>query len=101
MNGGHDSVRIEGKIGEGAKMIGQLHNSVSAARRSAGAGGLVMLLLAASPLAFGDKKKKDDQTPQKPVSIYDGIDKSKIVWPQPPPDHAREVSGLFRGPKAS
>jgi len=47
---------------------------------------LVMLLLMASPLAFGDKKdkKKDDQTPQKPVSVMDVIDKSKVVWPQPP-----------------
>jgi sugar lactone lactonase YvrE len=44
---------------------------------------LAMLLLTASTAAFGDKKK-NDQTPQKPVSIYDVIDKSKVVWPQPP-----------------
>jgi len=46
---------------------------------------LLMVLLMASSVAFGDKKKKDDkQPPEKKVSLYDVIDKSKVVWPQPP-----------------
>jgi len=44
---------------------------------------LAMLVLAAPTVGFADKKK-DNQQPQKVVSIYDMIDKSKAVWPQPP-----------------
>ena len=66
------------------KTMGQLDNSVPARNGRLGMAVLVMLLLAASPVAFGDKKKKDEQPPQKRVSVLDMIDKSKIVWPQPP-----------------
>jgi sugar lactone lactonase YvrE len=64
-------------------MIGQRHNSGSGRNGRLAIAAWVMLLLTASPVAFGDKKK-DAQQPQKPVSLYDAIDKSKIVWPQPP-----------------
>jgi sugar lactone lactonase YvrE len=64
-------------------MMGQIHNSIPAHKGRLATAVLLMLLLMVSS-AFGDKKKKDDQQPQKPVSVYDKIDKSKIVWPQPP-----------------
>ncbi len=64
-------------------MMGQLHKSVAARNGWLVLAVLVMLLAAST--AFGDqKKKKADQTPQKRVSIMDVIDKSKVVWPQPP-----------------
>ena len=47
----------------------------------------LVMLLAVTSVAFGDQnenKKKDDQTPQKRASVLDVIDKSKVVWPQPP-----------------
>lgn len=46
---------------------------------------LALLGFMCSSLSFADKKKKDTQTPP-PVdrNIMDHIDKSKVVWPQPP-----------------
>lgn len=64
-------------------MMGPKCNLISASYGRLGMAALMMLVFMASSLAFGDKKK-DDQQPQKPVSLYDKIDKSKIVWPQPP-----------------
>ncbi len=81
-------------------MIGRLHNSVPARKRKLAIAVLVMLLLTASSVAFGDKKKKkDDQPPQKQVSIYDVIDKSKVVWPQPPNIARVKYLDYFAGEK--
>jgi len=59
----------------------------------------VTLLLTVSTVALGDKKKKDDQAPQKVVSIYDVIDKSKVVWPQPPNIARVKYLDYFAGEK--
>ncbi len=61
---------------------------------------LAMLLLMASSVAYGDKKKKKhDQPPEKRVSIYDVIDKSKVVWPQPPMIARVKYMDYFAGEK--
>jgi DNA-binding beta-propeller fold protein YncE len=80
-------------------MIGQLHNSVPARNGRLAIALLVSLLLTASSVAFGDKNKKDAQTPQKPVSVLDVIDKSKIVWPQPPMIARVKYLDYFAGEK--
>ena len=64
-----------------------IRQSNSARNRRLGVTAVALLLLAVSTIAFGDqsdKKKKDDQAAQKRVSVLDVIDKSKVVWPQPP-----------------
>jgi len=86
------------KIDEDAKMIGKLHNSVPARNASLAMAVLVMLLLTASPAAFADKKK-DQPPPQKKVSVLDVIDKSKVVWPQPPMIARVKYLDYFAGEK--
>ncbi len=58
----------------------------SAMRLAAVVAGLVMLLALLDPGALyaGDKKKKQQAAPQKPQTIFDSLDYSKIVWPNPP-----------------
>jgi len=80
-------------------MIGQLHNSVPARNGRLATAILVMLLLTASSVAFADKTKKDAQGPQKPVSVLDVIDKSKVVWPQPPMIARVKYLDYFAGEK--
>jgi DNA-binding beta-propeller fold protein YncE len=89
------------KMSEGKKMISQLGNTFTMRRGRLGTAALVALLTASSILAFGDdtKKKKDDATPQKKVSILDVIDKSKVVWPQPPMIARVKYLDYFAGEK--
>ncbi len=79
-------------------MIGKLHNSVPARNTKLATAALALLLIA-SPAAFADKKKKDDQPPQKQVSVLDVIDKSKVVWPQPPMIARVKYLDYFAGEK--
>ncbi|MGB8007442.1 MAG: SMP-30/gluconolactonase/LRE family protein [Terriglobales bacterium] len=63
--------------------------------------GLIVLALLCSSLAFGsdkDKKKKDD-APAPRKSILDMIDKSKVVWPQPPNIARVKYMDYFAGEK--
>ena len=75
------------------------HKAVRARNGMLAMGLVAMLLLTASTAAFADKKKKDDQQPQKVVSIYDRIDKSKVVWPQPPNIARVKYMDYFAGEK--
>lgn len=59
---------------------------------------LVLALALASPSFAADKKKKDNQ-PEKVVSVLDGIDTSKIVWPQPPNITRIRYLNYFAGEK--
>jgi sugar lactone lactonase YvrE len=58
----------------------------NAMRLAAVIAGLVMLLALVCPRALyaGDKKKKQQTAPQKQQTIFDSLDYSKIVWPNPP-----------------
>jgi sugar lactone lactonase YvrE len=80
-------------------MIRQLHNSVPTRNGRLAMALVVMLLLTAASVAFADKNKKDTQTPQKPVSVMDAIDKSKVVWPQPPMIARVKYLDYFAGEK--
>ncbi len=79
-------------------MIGKLHNSVLTRNGKLGMAVLAMLLLTTSPAAFADKKK-DQPPPQKKVSVLDVIDKSKVVWPQPPMIARVKYLDYFAGEK--
>ena len=64
--------------------------------------GLVLLLLvtlAIPSLVFGADKKKKSNEPEKVVSALEGIDKSKIVWPQPPNVARVKYLDYFAGEK--
>src|SRR5579872_7347921 len=64
-----------------------------------GTGWLLAIVIAAafiSPSFASDKKKKE---PEKPVSVFDKIDISKIVWPQPPNIARIRYLGFFAGEK--
>ena len=80
-------------------MIRQTHNSVPARNGKLAMAILMMVLSMASSVAFGDKTKKDAQQPQKPVSVLDVIDKSKVVWPQPPMIARVKYLDYFAGEK--
>jgi sugar lactone lactonase YvrE len=61
----------------------------------------VALICSSSSSAFGsdqDKKKKDTPAPPQ-KSIYDYIDKSKVVWPQPPNIARVKYLDYFAGEK--
>jgi sugar lactone lactonase YvrE len=63
---------------------------------------LVALGLICSSFAFGsdnDKKKKKKDQPQKKTSILDLVDKSKVVWPQPPNIARVKYLDYFAGEK--
>lgn len=65
-----------------------------------GTGWLLVIAIAAalvSPSFASDKKKKAE--PEKPVSVFDKIDISKIVWPQPPNIARIRYLGFFAGEK--
>jgi DNA-binding beta-propeller fold protein YncE len=61
---------------------------------------LMVLGLLCSSFAFGsDKDKKKDQTATPPKSLMDMIDKSKVVWPQPPNIARVKYMDYFAGEK--
>jgi len=62
---------------------------------------MAALLLTISSVAFADKKKKkkEDAQPEKTVSVLDVIDKSKVVWPQPPNIARVKYLDYFAGEK--
>jgi DNA-binding beta-propeller fold protein YncE len=84
-----------------AKMSARIHKSTPLRNGWLALAALMVLGLFCSSFAFGsDKdKKKDDQTPQKRVSLYDVIDKSKVVWPQPPNIARVKYMDYFAGEK--
>ncbi len=65
-------------------MIEQIHKSIQRRKGWLALAILLALALMASSFAFADKKKKDAQPAQPKRSILDMIDKSRLVWPQPP-----------------
>jgi DNA-binding beta-propeller fold protein YncE len=66
-----------------AKMSEQIHKSTQPQNGWLAVTILIVLALLCSSFAFaGDKDKKKDAPP--PKSLMDMIDKSKVVWPQPP-----------------
>lgn len=79
--------------------MGQQHNPIL--RRSATLVMLVALLLAASSAAFADNKKKNasDAQPTVDRNLLDYIDKSKVVWPQPPNIARVKYLDYFAGEK--
>jgi len=60
---------------------------------------LALALMVARPSFAADQKKKKDNEPQKVVSALDGIDTSKIVWPQPPNITRIRYINYFAGEK--
>jgi sugar lactone lactonase YvrE len=82
---------------ESTKMNHRLHNSVRReVARLLALFAVAMTLIAPSPAA--DSKKKNT-APQKPVSVLDKIDISKIVWPQPPNITRIRYLNYFAGEK--
>jgi len=61
---------------------------------------LVLVVLTVSPCALGDKKKTvADAQPPVDRNVLDHIDKSKIVWPQPPNIARVKYLDYFAGEK--
>lgn len=58
---------------------------------------IVIAIVLASPAFASSKKKKNE--PEKPVSVFDKIDISKIVWPQPPNIARIRYLNYFAGEK--
>lgn len=86
-------------MGVGKEMIEQLNNSIRRKGQLVLAIVLVLGLMNLS-LAFGsNKKKKGDTAPEKPTSILDRINKSKLVWPQPPNIARIKYLDYFAGEK--
>ena len=84
------------------KMIEQIHTSTRPRNGWLAVVFLAMLglICSSSFYAFGsdkDKKKKDQ--PQEQKSVLDMIDKSKIVWPQPPNIARVKYMDYFAGEK--
>jgi len=81
-------------------MSGRRESSITGRKGWLAITALVALLLVASSVAFGDKKKKDAQA-QPPVDrdVLDYLDKSKIVWPQPPNIARVKYLDYFAGEK--
>ena len=60
---------------------------------------LMLALVLASPSFASNQKKKKDAAPEKPVSVLDRIDTSKIVWPNPPNITRIRYLNYFAGEK--
>lgn len=80
-------------------MIQRLHNSIRRAKAGLALALLLALALAYPSFASDPQKKKKDTGPQKPVSALEGIDTSKIVWPQPPNITRIRYMNYFAGEK--
>ncbi|HET9407527.1 MAG TPA: SMP-30/gluconolactonase/LRE family protein [Candidatus Sulfotelmatobacter sp.] len=76
-------------------MIGKSQNSI---RRAGMALAIIAALLLAMPSLASDKKKKNNE-PEKPASLLEKIDTSKIVWPQPPNITRIRYLNYFAGEK--
>ncbi len=84
-------------VREKVVMVERFHNSAQVGRV-----GLVLLLtlaLATPSVAFATDKKKKSNEPEKVVSFLDRIDKSEIVWPQPPNVTRVKYLDYFAGEK--
>lgn len=75
----------------------RLHNSIHGA--TAGLAFLLALALAFPSFADSQKDKKKDDQSKKVVSSLEGIDTSKIVWPQPPNITRVRYLNYFAGEK--
>jgi len=85
-------------MGVGKEMIEQLDNSIP--RKGWLVLSFVLVLgLMNSSFADSKKKKKEDTASEKPVSILDRMNKSKLVWPQPPNIARIKYLDLFAGEK--
>lgn len=62
---------------------------------------LMLALVLASPSFASNQKKKKDAAPEKPVSVLDRIDTSKIVWPNPPNITRIRYLNYFAGEKSA
>jgi len=80
-------------------MIERLNNSIRQGKAQLALGLLLAVALASPSFASGDKKKKKDNTPQKPVSVLDRLDTSKVVWPNPPAVTRVKYLNYFAGEK--
>jgi len=81
-------------------MIERRHNTARERRGWLALMALVALLIVTSSIAFADKKKKDaDAQPPVDTNILDYLDKSKIVWPQPPNIARVKYLDYFAGEK--
>ena len=92
---------IRQQNGSVSQWIGRQVLAEGLKRKSGIALAVVILLLAVgSSVAFGDKKKKDE-TAQPPVdrNVLDFVDKSKVVWPQPPNIARVKYLDYFAGEK--
>jgi DNA-binding beta-propeller fold protein YncE len=82
-----------------AKMSVQIHKSTRPRNGRLTLAILMVLGLLGSSFAFaGDKDKKKDE-PQPTKSLMDMIDKSKVVWPQPPNIARVKYLDYFAGEK--
>lgn len=77
-------------------MISRLNNSIRRGKAQLALALLLTLVLACP--SFAQKKKKDN-TPQKPVSVLDRLDTSKVVWPNPPAVTRVKYLNYFAGEK--
>jgi sugar lactone lactonase YvrE len=80
-------------------MMERLYNSIPREKGWLTLALLIVLALAGPSFAFASQKKKADTEPQKPVSLLDKIDISKIVWPEPPHITRIRYLNYFAGEK--
>ena len=83
-------------------MSAQIHKSTQPRKAWLALAILVAVGLICCSFAFAsdqDKKKKKDDSPQPPKSLMDFIDKSKVVWPQPPNIARVKYMDYFAGEK--
>jgi len=81
------------------KMIERTHNSIQWAKSSVALAILIALAMASPSALFASDKKKKDTESQKPVSVIEKIDTSKIVWPEPPNVTRIKYLNYFAGEK--
>lgn len=83
-----------------ATMRGECHKSSSRRQGLLALAILGILLLICSSLAFGsDKDKRKKNQPEQKPSILDLVDKSKLIWPQPPNIARVRYLDFFAGEK--